>query len=203
MTADSGTIALSGHAGTVLVLLGAFYKYGDRTEIFARSLKGTEDTLVVLRREISYALGLRLKPVFDSPPAVVEIFLVDAEGKPLPEVKVNPAGSEAYMDAVGDFVAGHIQHIVDYRHLLTAKFCWCNWARRLSRTILAGLAIEICITGGLFVWGKLLGHDVPNKVLLRTFGPTAGIVLLCLIEWAAMLRSHDTILDIRMRYDSN
>ncbi len=141
-------------------ILAAFYKFGDRTDAYEKSLHGADATVTAVRREIAFALGIRLKPVFDNPGAVVELTVVDALGNPLRQAEVSPVGSERYMDAIADFISSDAEHIVDYRTVTRSKNSWCDWAKRLSWTLYAGAAAEAVAIAYLLVWCYAFGSYV-------------------------------------------
>ena len=63
------TLALAFHASVFGCAIAAYYRYGDRTEVFNKSLQGTDLILVRIRQQISEELTEKLKPVFDMPGA--------------------------------------------------------------------------------------------------------------------------------------
>jgi hypothetical protein len=188
------------HGGLLVAAVFAFYKYGDRTDLFDKSLAGTNAVLRVLRRDIAFKLASRLQPVFDGASAVIEISLVDAGGNPISEVSVNPVGSENYNDALFDFVEGNDLSLVHYRLLLHTRDRWCGWAKSLSWAILILMSLEAVFCGYL-LWSKLVGHFLAGHLLVVTFCATAISFVSCLVPLIFLLCAHDKISELRKRYD--
>lgn len=193
---------LSAHGAILVGVIAAFYKYGDRTEVFEKSLKGTGATLSLLRREIAFTLALRLQPVFDNPASIIEITVLDATGNPIRQADVSPAGSESYNEAVTEFVSSNVEYIVDYGSLMSAKTCWSKWARRLSWTLLAAILIQAIVLAGLFLWCNVLQHAITNGTLGWTFAPTLVLAIACASEMAVILYAHDIVTEVRTKYES-
>lgn len=201
MTADSLlTFALSFHSGLIIVALAAYYKYGDRTELFDKSLRGTDAALAETRRQIAYRLGSRLMTVFDNPDSVIEVSLFDATGRPI-EVAVSPAGSEDYNNAIFEFVESDFQVLLDCRALSALRRRWCACARFLSWALLILVALESLIAGALAFWTKYLDRNLPSCALEGAFLFT-GLVLVAVVfvPAAILLYLHDRILQHRLRY---
>lgn len=192
-------LALSVHGGLLVAAVVAFYKYGDRTDLFDKSLAGTNAVLRALRRDIAFRLASRLQPVFDGASAVVEIGLVDASGNPISEVSVNPVGSEDYNDALFDFVEGNDLSLVHYRLLLSTRDRWCWWAKSLSWAILTLMSLE-AVFGGFLLWSKLVGRIVVGRILVGTFCVTAISLLCCVVPLIFLLSAHDRISELRKHY---
>lgn len=179
----------------------AFYKYGDRTETFNKSLEGTDLVLRTLRRDIAFKLALRLKPVFDGASAVIQIDLVDPAGNPITEVAVNPVGSENYNDALFDFIEGNDEHLVHYKLLLGARDKWCHWAKILSWGILVLFSLELLI-GGLLLWAKLASHLFSDTLIWGSLCLAGILILSCVIPLYFLLSAHDQIIRYRKKYAS-
>jgi hypothetical protein len=66
-------LALSIHGSVLLASIVAYYKYGDRTELLEKGLRGTDSTLSVMRRRIATELVEHLDEYFTSGLAVPTI----------------------------------------------------------------------------------------------------------------------------------
>jgi hypothetical protein len=194
------TFTLSLHTSLLVAGLTAYYKYGDRTDVFEKSLKGTETALAQLRRRIAYQLGLRLKPVFDNPESVVNVGLVDSFGNPM-EVAVSPAGSESYNDALFDFVDSHVEELLDWRALMVLRRRWCAWARFLSWAILAFVLMEGGIASVLTFQAEYKAAPLPMWLLDDSFiASVLFIFVLIFVPVGMLLHFHDSITEYRTRY---
>jgi hypothetical protein len=202
MDAEGGlNFALTFHASAFAACIVAYYKYGDRTEIFERSLDGTESALAQMRRLIAYQLGVRLKPVFDGSDRVVEITIVDPLGNPAREVSVSPVGSERYNDALFDFVESSRQHLVDYRTLCELRSRWMWWNEKLSLSVLSLMIIEAIISGFFGYFGKLQGEHFTPRMILESFLPIASIFVLGVTTpLVTIAYLHSRILSFRITY---
>lgn len=182
--------------------LGAYYKYGDRTELFDRSLRGTESALSELRRQIAAELGSRLRPVFDNPDSVIEMGVLDPFGNPI-EVAVSPAGSEDYTNAISDFVNSNFEALIDCRRLIDLRRRWCGCARALSWAIFTFVLIEGFIASALAFWTKYLGHEACVLFLGASFVMTVLFIAVALVgPIAFLLFFHDQITKTRLQYDT-
>lgn len=190
--------------GAALVgYIAAFYKYGDRTEVYRGSLNGIRDLLIEIERQIAFDLAVRLQPVFsgDVPP-VIEVSLFQPDGSLFREVTVNPAGSEKYRQAVLDFVLSGSDAIVAYRVVTLCKDRWTRWARRLSWSLLAGIGLHGILGFGLLS-GRLTDWTPPTRLILVCAGLGFCPFMLVLLSTALMLRSHDQIQHYRRVYGSD
>jgi hypothetical protein len=188
----------------LLAYIAAFYRYGDRTEVYRNSLSGTRDLIVEIERQIAFELAVRLKPVFsgDIPP-VIEVVLFQADGSLSREVTVNPVGSEKYREAVLDFVLSQNDAMIAYRIVTLCRNRWVRWARCLSWSLLAGIVMH-----GIFAFA-LIGVRLADLGTMPKWWLQAGCASsLCLFIFvlfcvASMMRSHDQIQHYRRVYGSD
>jgi hypothetical protein len=192
--------ALGFHGAAFVGAATAYYKYGDRSELFSKSLAGTEAALVQMRSHIADELGRVLAPLFASP-GTDPYPILDPTGSRYVERPLNPVGSEAYKEAVRDFCETYSVVIVHYRTLHRSCERWLAWARTISWTILLLTVWELvaCAIGGLL---KLDDWPPSFSVVAASFFPTAVFAACLIVQLFALQYHHDGIMDIRGRYNA-
>jgi hypothetical protein len=187
----------------LLAYLAAFYKYGDRTDIYKNSLSGTSALLVEIERQIAFELAVRLQPLFrGDPPPVIELSLIQPDGTPFKEVAVNPVGSENYRQAVVEFVLAENEAMNAYRIVTTGKGRWGTWARRLSWSLLTGIGLHGVLGFGL-LGVRFAEWNAPVQVLIASCGLSFCLFVFVLLCAALMMRSHDQIQQYKGIYGSD
>jgi hypothetical protein len=189
-TSDWFTLGLSLDGAAFAGYLAAYYKYGDRTDVFKNSLAGTRELLAKIESEISFRLALHLEPVFSESNTVIRISpVLQADGS---LVRVSPIGSEKYRSAIREFVLAHNQALIAYRVVNDSKRSWMRCAQRLSWFLLIGILAH-GFMGFTLVLVRLVGLDVP----ITAFGYGLGmsfILLICAFTCAmGLLRSHSAV----------
>lgn len=193
-------VALKSHAALLVGVLAAYYKFGDRTEVTARSLQGTEATLREVRRLIAATLADALREQNATPSTSSSVIITSISEQVYAERPSNFLNSERYRDAVREFVEGQSRTLADCRSLLSHRDAWMNAARRLSRVLLAFAAYEGLVAGSLaFVDGTDVYHFC-DLVIELAGAPSALFFLAGLACMLSMLISHDRITEIRHRY---
>ena len=167
--------------------MAAFYKYGDRTEVVAKSLEGTKDALESLRAYIVYDLGRNLLPLVQT--------LI--ESRVSAEQVAAALSGEQFNDVISDFVSSDVGELAMYGQLLHARRRWSVWAHKLSWAIL-GLTIwqSLCAVW-LFISINILSRDVGNYKLLITYACSVLIIARCFFCIGVMLYYHDQICKYR------
>jgi hypothetical protein len=178
----------------------AYLKYGDRTEVFKRSLEGTDELLRRMRQQIVADLGERLGEVFRGNEAAPSV-IIRPDGGAYTEQCTNPVGGERYKECVRDFIEGSDEALVDYRLAFTARQSWCFWAKGLSWCILALIVWEAIVAGSSGLLDRICSIPISDWVLEWAGAPTAMMVAACLVVAAFCLRRHDTLQKVRLRYD--
>jgi hypothetical protein len=183
----------------------AYYKYGDRTELFEKALKGNHRTRQAIRDHIATHLTEQLGPVlrdsFRARPT-----LLDSSGTAMPhygETASDVMRSDRFYEAVRDFVSQGAGALVDYRHLLRAIDQWRTWAHRLSGSIVGLLAVELVMIGACV---SLRLFADPNQAtrpiyIAASFTPMAFIICFLFLCLLAVHTRHGTIVDLREQYD--
>src|SRR6266852_9727879 len=147
-------LILGCHTSIFVAASAAYYKYGDRTELFNRSLQGTDSAFGRIRQRITVELADALKPIFENPGSVPTPIFAPS-GESYIERAVNPVGSELYKEAIRDFLENSGDAIADYRSLLLARRGWCFWARFLSWSLLGLLVLEILLLASIGLLDKV------------------------------------------------
>lgn len=176
--------------------IAAYNKYGDRTEVTDKSLRGTKEALETLLAYLGRSLAEAVNPT-------IERILSSATTLPdgtVKEVKattiLKELNGEAFLDDVSTFVNSEIEELLFYRNLLHARVQWSMWAKRISRGVFALLILQGVFTF-YFVAEKILGRSVTPVVLLVTFSVSAVVVGFCVVCAGAMLHHHDQISEYR------
>ncbi len=192
--------ALGCHGAVFVGSATAFYKYGDRSELFSKSLAGAEAALVQMRSRIADELGRALAPLFTNPGTDPSPIL-DQTGSRYVERPINPVGSEAYKETVRDFCEGDSIVILHYRSLDRSLARWLWWARWISWTILLLTVWELvaCALGGLLRLGE---WSPALSIVWASFLPTAILMACFIVQLFALQHHHDGIMEIRGRYSA-
>jgi hypothetical protein len=185
------------HGPVLFAGLAALYRYGDRTEIIKRSLEGSDALLKRMRALLADGFKKSLKPWMQSAPSPIIL----PSGNSYSETPLNVARSDAYIERIDDFVYEHTALLADYRLALGTRASWCFWAKCLSWLSLALVVWEVVLLGAVGMLDVMCDCPISDKLLLWACIPTAGIVAAGLLALALCLRRHDTLSDLRMRYD--
>ncbi len=187
------------HAAILLAALAAYYKYGDRTEMYAKSLQGTDNLLRLLRQGIATELTDSLAPLLANPAPVSRVigFGVESYG----ERPANPLSSEAYRERVQEFVETQSGAMVDCRSLVLLRSAWCFWAKFLSWALLSLIAWQLVTAGVLGLLDRIAGVPVPESMIRWAGAVTALGIVACLFPLPFLLHRHDRIHELRTRYD--
>lgn len=192
---------LSAHAAVLVSAVAAYYKYGDRTEVFTKSLQGTEALLRAMKQRLLDELERHLEATLEGGECVPSPIL-RPDGNTYVERPVNPIGSERWREALADFVQSNAGTVADYSRAVGARDSWCVWSRRLSWSLLALLCWQILVAGAVGIVDRVCGVPFPGDVLGWSFVPTVLIILNTLFCLAICLARHDTICSLRNRYDA-
>ncbi len=197
------TRLLTAHGAVLLVVVAAYYKYGDRSDYLMKSLQGIDALLSKMRRRLTGELGAHLAPMIKAAQAGAAVSpLVGPRGETYREEPAALTESEAFKDSLQKFVEGNAAIILDYRVVFAARQRWCFWARALSWCLLIGLVWLIPATGFMFVLERCLDTPLADwqlGVIATLSGLTVASVLATL---PFQLIAHDKIIHFRVQYDS-
>ena len=191
-------LLLTAHGGVLGVSLILFYSYSDRTDGFAGSLKGISTVQAGMGRRMVAELSNTLEPVFESPGSVPSPVL-GPDGEAYSEHAVNPIGSEAFREALRDFVEENSVPLAEYRSLMAASNSWCFWTNKLSWFVLSLLIWQIVATAVTFL-DKLTAVTLPTYVNVALWVPTVGLGLACLLAVLGRFLYYTRITRFRMKY---
>lgn len=163
--------------------LAAWYKYGDRTEIVAKSLQGTKEALDELRIYLARSLGGVLLPLIKE---------MIKDRRTADELATALSG-EQFQDAISEFVNQEIDEMVTYRRLLHARQRWSIWARKLSWAIYLLMCAEGLFLCFFFLWGQVFSHTVGKVWFACSLSISVLITIRCVYCFGLMLYFHDQI----------
>lgn len=169
----------------------AWYKYGDRTELAEKSLKGTKGALDELRAYLGRALAESVKPT-------VQRLLDDSVQKDgtvkFPQGAIlDEFRGENFQDDVSSFVTSEMDEMLSYRALLHARKRWSSWAQRISWGVYSFLIIESVSTLYFALTNKVFNHSVSSAIAILSLSISAAGFGFCIVCAGVMLRCHDKI----------
>ena len=189
-------LALSIHGSVLLATIVAYSKYGERTELMERGLRGTNGVFTEMRRRIVVELADILESFFRSRQTAPTI--TDDQEPRYFEQLTNPIQSEGFRECIREYVEGESVLLADYRALLSARDHWCNWARFLSWTLLVLLLVELAVVGILGLVDRLAGVILPDWFIKWSWIPV-GVLILCIaLSFSIMLYKHDIMQSARL-----
>jgi len=171
----------------LLGAVAAYYKYGDRTDIMEKSLKGTKEALDTLLAYLGTELSDSLSP----------ILMRAVESEPSAEAVNRTLKSESFLDAVSDFINGEINEILQYRILSHARSRWAKWARRMRWGVFVLLVQEAIWTFFFAIWVKMMQMPAGQKTVVFAFSLSGINFVFAVVCAGAMLYYHDQITDCR------
>ncbi len=192
-------LATTAHAAVLVGALAAYYKFGDRTEVFARSLQGTDQTLRELRRLIAADLAQRLKDDLGDDSTISAIVLEQSTEAYVERPSIVLA-SEKFRESIRSFVEQGVSRLIDCRTLVGLRDGWSRSARRLSWCLLALALYQALVAGILAFLDRTEVIRLPDSFVLWAAGPTAIILAVCFGLMTQIQRCHDQISVIRERY---
>lgn len=190
-------LAAGVHSALLIGVLAAYHKYGDRTEVTAKSLTGTEQTLRELRRLLASELADVLKKTLERQAS--DVTVVDPATESYVERLADIFSGEQYRNVVRNFIEKRSGAIVDCRSLALDRELWAGRASKLSWGLLAFVIYEAVGAGALLL-DKLGVYALPDGLVTWTFAPTALLFGFCVVVVVGLLLAHDRITDIRMKY---
>jgi hypothetical protein len=198
---EAAGLALKVHGAVWLAAAAAYYKYGDRTDLFEKALQGNRSVRQAIRDNIATDLSKQLQQVVRAATRARSPVL-DAAGGYI-EHATDITESEPFYQAIRDYVSISVGALVDYRRILETTDRWRTWAHRLSRCILVLLVLQILVmTGAVLV---LIFADLTRTAapwwFVGSLVPTAVAVVLLFSCLCVVHVKHGVIVDLRERYD--
>ncbi len=204
--ADLLSVTIAFHGATLVPLGVALQKFGDRSEMFQKSLAGVGEAMERLRRRVATELEEAVASAFPQPGAVAQAGpILDAAGNHITGFVQQPVpfpASEAFRNCIHEYARRNESALRAYAELVQARDGWTRWAKAISWCVLALLAWELIAFGTTGVVCGLLKITLPRWALLSSYAPTGVLVVLFLLAFGSLLRNHDEILDIRRSNDA-
>jgi len=176
--------------------IAAYHKYGDRTELTDKSLKGTREALETVLAYLARSLAEAVRPT-------IERILANATTTPegaIKEVKasaiIKDLNGEAFVDDIASFVNNDVGQMQSYRNLVHARTQWSTWAKRMSRSVFFLLVLQGLLTF-YFATEKILNIPVKATIFFVTFVISAAWASFCVLCAGGMLRHHEKISEYR------
>ena len=199
---DAAGLALQVHGAVWVAAAAAYYKYGDRTNLFEKTLRGNQDLRRALRDNIATDLSKHLQTVVrDATHARSPV--LDAAGSYI-EHATDITESEPFYQAIRDYVSISAGSLLDYRLVLKTEPRWRTWAHRLSHAILALLILETLAIAAAVLVPVIAepSRTVPLFAFLASFTPTCIVIVLLFCCLCIVHVTHGIIVDLREHYDS-
>lgn len=193
---DLVLLALGAHAAVFLGALAAYYRFGDRTDITAKSLEGTDAVLREMRMAISAELTDHLRDTL-SDSVVVSSIVLDAGASAYVEKPSNSLASDRFREAVRDFVEESSEHLAACRSLFVERSKWSRTSRKLSWLLLLLAVWQGLVSGVLAFVDRPAILSIPDRLILLFAVPTALLGLGVVVTLVVMQVSHDRICEIR------
>ncbi len=191
---------LSIHGVLLSAVFIAFYKYGDRSELVKTVTVDAKETVDNLRYRIAERLRECLRPVFEDVEVIYVTPLLNDLGNPWTESTVNPAGGEAYRNALGSFIDDNVDVIADYRTLKSAVSRWMTLSGIRSWSTWWASVWQLLAVAVLGLGEKLMGFTVPDALIHWSFVPIVIAVVLFLGASGVMNYLRDQLSFYFMKY---
>jgi hypothetical protein len=171
-------------AVSVLVgALAAWYKYGDRTDLTDKSLKGTKEAMDGLEAYLGRTLAARLRP------SIERIVTGDRSAESI----LKELSGEDFQSDISSFIDDDVEEIVWYWRLSHARTSWSSWARRISWAVLILSVMEAIFSAAFAVLFKIFNHPLTMQFAMVSFVASGAAVAFCFLSGGAMLYHHDKI----------
>ena len=194
-------LALTVHGAVCVVGIAAYYKYGNRADLYGNALLGNRSLRQIVRDNIATELSTQLQPVIREATRARSPVL-ESDGRYFEHV-ADITKSEAFYQSIRDYVSRSSNSLIDYRLALETSDCLRTWARRLSLLLLVLVILEILVIGGTVL---MLVMGNPNRAdgevwFLWSLFPMCAVVVLLLWSLCMVHLKRDVIVDLRERYD--
>lgn len=167
--------------------VAAFYKYGDRTDLAEKSLRGAKEAENELCAYLGRALADAVKPT------VERIIPLGGVLNTTREALLEEFRGENFQDDMSAFVTRDLDEMVSYRILVHARERWSWWAKRISWGVYTFLGIEAVSTVWFGFCNRILNRPVSWTVAVASFTISAIVFAFCFLCAGVMLRCHDKI----------
>ncbi len=193
--------ALGIHAPIIVAALAAYYKFGDRSQLFERSLRGADAMISSILARAAGELAEVLRPLFSPPSVVPTATLLTADGAVYSETATDPTSSERYLESLRTYTLGSSERLADYRRAVDWRRSWCGWSRRLGWVLLALVVWEAVVLGSLALTEWLFAKALLDSSIQLSILPTIVLVFITFLCAAGLARRHDQLMRLREKYD--
>ena len=166
--------------------MGAYYKYGDRTDIADKHLKGTREAVNGLKAYLGSALAEAVRPTLERIAANVT-----------PDTVTQELRGESFQNDISEFVETDIDDMVSYGKLVHARDRWSFWAQKQSWGLLVLGVIQAVATFYFAVLVKGFDWDASKNRVIWSFAISGLGIVYCIFCHVAMLHHHDKVCQYR------
>ena len=167
--------------------VAAFYKYGDRTDLAEKSLRGAKEAENELCAYLGRALADAVKPT------VERIIPLSGVLNTTRDALLEEFRGENFQDDMSAFVTRDLDEMVSYRILVHARERWSWWAKRISWGVYTFFGVEAVFTVWFGFCNRILNRPVSWTVAVASFTISAIVFAFCFLCAGVMLRCHDKI----------
>lgn len=166
--------------------VAAWYKYGDRTDLTDKSLKGTKEALDGLEAYLGRNLADKVRPIVER--------LVTGDRSP--ETILKELNGEDFQSDISSFVVSDVEELLWYRRLSDSRARWSAWARRISWGTWGWLILQSIWVSFFLILCKVLNHTLSLTLAMVSFAVSGVVAAFCVISAGIMLYHHDQIFKI-------
>jgi hypothetical protein len=171
--------------------VAAWYKYGDRTDLADKSLRGTKEALDELRAYLGRALAEAVKPTVQR--IIQSNIQLDGTLNIPPDAILEELRGDNFQDDVSSFVTSDLDEMLFYRILIHARKRWSLWAQRISWGVYVFLAVEFVFTIYFGLANRVFNHPVSLVFAIVSLAVSVIVFAFCISCAGVMLRCHDKI----------
>ena len=171
--------------------IAAWYKYGDRTDLAEKSLRGTKEAEDELCAYLGRALADAVKPSVER--IIQNSLQLDGALNITPDALLEEFRGENFQDDMSSFVTRDLDEMVSYRMLVHARERWSWWAKRISWGVYTFFGVEAIFTVWFGLYNRVLNRPVSWTLAVASFTISTIVFAFCFLCAGAMLRCHDKI----------
>jgi hypothetical protein len=154
-----------------------------------------------IRYQICEDLKAYLRPVFHGREVVRTVEILDYNGDPWITREVQPDGTEAFRNAISDFVRTNTDAVDDYRRVTRWVSIWKWWTGFTFWLALGMLLWQALAFIAIAACDKTSKDYLKDHWLLVSFTPAAIAILLFCLAQAITMMANSRIAGIANKYD--
>ncbi|MBI1249803.1 hypothetical protein GC197_18405 [bacterium] len=154
-----------------------------------------------LRLRIAKELRRQLRPVFKDREVIRITQLLDTNGDPWETTTGDPEQTEAFQDAISDFIHGQIEPLSDYLVLRASYSRWTTCTQILGYLALGVLIFQSIVFLGLGGATKILTMTPTAVWASVTLVPTIVAAIAYFVLGGVRFWSSNTLIAIARKYD--